>query len=192
MLLTVTCESKYSSTPSPYLRSINGFSSKADFENQGAWQIGKAHDPKGVRTIGMPQKYHSHSPRVVINSGLGVLTKPDRIEQGNEESWFSLLRNETEPLQHEWYCAKLPGPEELADRISWADARLNEEQFFGQPPWIFMTDVRPRLSVSSLMEGLSDVLSEVIAKEYVPNDHPSICLCLSRAYCPDYLVSKWR
>lgn len=126
VLLTITCET--------------------DFENQGAWQIGKAHDPNGVRTI-------------------GVLTKPDRIEEGNQGSWFSLLRNEKVPLEHEWFCVKLPGPEELRNRISGADARLKEDQFFTQLPWSTMEDVRPRLSVKSLTERLSDVLSDVIAQE---------------------------
>ncbi|KAF8340500.1 uncharacterized protein EI90DRAFT_2906014, partial [Cantharellus anzutake] len=115
-----------------------------DFENQGAWQIDKNHDPQGVRTI-------------------GVLTKPDRIEPGNEGPWFSLLRNEREHLEHEWFCVKLPGPEDLRNRISRAEARERENQFFGQPPWSSMHDVQPRLTVESLVERLSEVLSEAIA-----------------------------
>ncbi|KAF8323490.1 P-loop containing nucleoside triphosphate hydrolase protein, partial [Cantharellus anzutake] len=126
VLLTITCDT--------------------DFENQGAWQIGKAHDPQGKRTI-------------------GVLTKPDRIEPGNESSWFSLLRNEKEPLEHEWFCVRLPGPEDPPDRINRAKAQEKEELFFGQPPWTYMHDVRSRLSVDNLTERLGDVLSDAIAKE---------------------------
>lgn len=103
-----------------------------------------------------------------------MLTKPDRIEKGNEGSWFRLLRNEKELLEHEWFCVKLPGPEELSNRITKADARHREDQFFAQLPWSSMPDVHPRLSVKSLMERLSDVLSDAIAKECAPNGHPSI------------------
>ena len=49
ILLTVTCESEFRSTRLVYLQLT---SYTADFENQGAYQIARQHDPNGERTIG--------------------------------------------------------------------------------------------------------------------------------------------
>ncbi len=99
---------------------------------------------------------------------VGVLTKPDRIERGNEDPWFSLLRNEREYLQRGWYCVKLPGPEELASGISRDEARENEHRFFSREPWFpMMSDVRAHLSVDNLVEGLANALSDRVSKQWV-------------------------
>ncbi|KAF8323493.1 P-loop containing nucleoside triphosphate hydrolase protein [Cantharellus anzutake] len=125
VLLAVTCET--------------------DFENQGAWEIAKAHDPDHTRTI-------------------GVLTKPDRIEKGNQAKWLDLLKNQKELLQEGWFCVKLPGPEDLQRRIGRSEARQLERDFFQREPWASLQDMRLRLSVESLIERLSEILSDVIAK----------------------------
>jgi len=44
---------------------------------------------------------------------LGVLMKPDCIEAGNQDKWFSLLQNQTESLEQGWFCIKLPDNEQL-------------------------------------------------------------------------------
>ncbi|EKM81299.1 hypothetical protein AGABI1DRAFT_56763 [Agaricus bisporus var. burnettii JB137-S8] len=127
ILLTVACET--------------------DFENQGAHQISKAHDPEGKRTI-------------------GVLTKPDRIPLGEESNWLKFIKNEREPLENNWYCVKQPSSNDLKNNWTWQEARENEQQFFaGTAPWCELEGMYQKyLRTTNLVERLSGVLSDLIAK----------------------------
>ncbi|KIO03399.1 hypothetical protein M404DRAFT_145645 [Pisolithus tinctorius Marx 270] len=125
---------------------------ETDFENQGAHHLAKQHDPEGRRTVG--------------NHYTGVLTKPDRIPYGEEESWARLIRNEVEPLANNWYCVKQPGSSDLAQGITWAEARAQEDCFFaGTPPWCDLEDhFQSFLRTSKLTERLSNILAELISR----------------------------
>ncbi|KAF8991466.1 P-loop containing nucleoside triphosphate hydrolase protein [Cyathus striatus] len=127
ILLTVTCET--------------------DFENQGAFNLARLHDPEGKRTI-------------------GVLTKPDRIPQGEEQSWLAYIRNEREPLLNNWYCVKQPSSSELKTGMSWEEARSSENRFFSMtPPWSELDSVYQKyLRTFNLLERLSSILSDLISK----------------------------
>ncbi|KAH6910213.1 P-loop containing nucleoside triphosphate hydrolase protein [Coprinopsis sp. MPI-PUGE-AT-0042] len=120
---------------------------ETDFENQGAHRIARQYDPEGKRTI-------------------GVLTKPDRIPTGEESSWLPFIRNEKESLEHNWYCVKQPSSFDLRQNPSWADARRREDEFFSMTsPWSELdTHYQKYLRTSNLVERLSSVLSDLIAK----------------------------
>ncbi|KAI6044502.1 P-loop containing nucleoside triphosphate hydrolase protein [Pisolithus marmoratus] len=126
---------------------------ETDFENQGAHHLAKQYDPKGRRTV-------------------GVLTKPDRIPQDEEESWIRLIRNEVEPLDNNWYCVKQPSSHDIALGISWAEARNMEQEFFvTKKPWSGLDSyLHGLLGTSRLTERLSTILAELIAKRYVVYD----------------------
>ncbi|KAJ7027364.1 P-loop containing nucleoside triphosphate hydrolase protein [Mycena alexandri] len=127
ILLTVACET--------------------DFENQGAHNLTKKHDPEGRRTI-------------------GVLTKPDRIPQGDEESWLPLIRNEQETLENNWYCVKQPSSQDLKQGMTWEEARAREHEFFSlTPPWSELDPMYQKyLRTSNLVDRLSSILSDLISK----------------------------
>ncbi|KAJ7587407.1 P-loop containing nucleoside triphosphate hydrolase protein [Mycena floridula] len=127
ILLTVACET--------------------DFQNQGAQQLAKEHDPHGKRTI-------------------GVLTKPDRIPSGDEETWLSLIRNEEEPLENNWFCVKQPSTSDLKQGITWEQARSRENSFFlSTSPWNELDPMYQNyLRTSNLLLRLSKVLSDLITK----------------------------
>ncbi|KAF5355093.1 hypothetical protein D9756_005579 [Leucocoprinus leucothites] len=120
---------------------------ETDFENQGAHQLAKQYDPEGKRTI-------------------GVLTKPDRIPTGEEQNWLQFIRNEKEPLQNNWYCVKQPSSNDLKQNWTWEQARQKEDEFFlGTSPWNEIEPLYARyLRTKNLVERLSQVLSELIAK----------------------------
>ncbi|KAF9047683.1 P-loop containing nucleoside triphosphate hydrolase protein [Panaeolus papilionaceus] len=120
---------------------------ETDFENQGAHHLAKEYDPKGKRTI-------------------GVLTKPDRIPISEEDNWVPYIRNEKEPLDNNWFCVKQPSTEELKTIKSWDDARTLEEDWFScTSPWCELDGVYQKyLRTSNLVERLSSVLSDLIAK----------------------------
>ncbi|XP_006461470.1 hypothetical protein AGABI2DRAFT_192973 [Agaricus bisporus var. bisporus H97] len=120
---------------------------ETDFEDQGAHQLAKQYDPEGKRTI-------------------GVLTKPDRIPAGEEQSWLKFIRNEKEPLQNNWFCVKQPASNDLKNNWTWQQARQKEDEFFtATSPWNELEAMYVRyLRTKNLVERLSQVLSDLIAK----------------------------
>ncbi|KAJ7107917.1 P-loop containing nucleoside triphosphate hydrolase protein [Mycena epipterygia] len=120
---------------------------ETDFENQGAHHLTKKYDPEGKRTI-------------------GVLTKPDRIPRGDEESWLPLIRNEQEALENNWYCVKQPSSQDLKNGITWEQARSRENDFFTlTPPWCDLDPMYQKyLRTTNLIDRLSSILSDLISK----------------------------
>ncbi|CEL56749.1 hypothetical protein RSOLAG1IB_08051 [Rhizoctonia solani AG-1 IB] len=118
---------------------------ETDFENQGARSLAKQHDPDGKRTI-------------------GVLTKPDRIENGEEQKWLAFVRGETEVLSKGWFCVKQPSPSELEEGLSWSEARQREQEFFStKHPWATQSlAVRQHFGTARLTTRLSEILSDLI------------------------------
>ncbi|KAG8736179.1 hypothetical protein FRC10_009636 [Ceratobasidium sp. 414] len=131
---------------------------ETDYENQGARSLAKQYDPQGKRTI-------------------GVLTKPDRIEKGEEEKWLGFIRGETEVLSKGWFCVKQPSPSELEQNLTWQEARAREEEFFKtRVPWSSqMITVRQNFGTARLTSRLSEILSDQIAKRSLtPSSMPSL------------------
>lgn len=129
---------------------------ETDFENQGAHRLAKEFDPHGKRTV-------------------GVLTKPDRIPDGEEIHWISFIKNEKEPLEHGWFSVKQPSSNELKRGITWTEARQSENNFFSStPPWSEMEAMYQKyLRTSNLIKRLSDILSDLVAKR-LPEIHEEI------------------
>ena len=97
-----------------------------------------------------------------------VLTKPDRIDPGDEGKWLDMLRNRTEKFKHGWFCVRQPGLTQLQSRITPEEARRNEQQFFDTSrPWSNAEpDLRARLGAKSLSKALGQKLFDVIAKRF--------------------------
>ncbi|KAF7308050.1 hypothetical protein MKEN_01167300 [Mycena kentingensis (nom. inval.)] len=144
ILLTVACET--------------------DFENQGAHNLVKKYDPKGMRTV-------------------GVLTKPDRIPAGEEENWIPLIRNEQETLKNNWFCVRQPGTADLKHGMSWAEARERENDFFSlTAPWSKLDAVYQKyLRTPNLVDRLSTILSELISKR-LPEIHVELDRSIQQTY----------
>lgn len=119
---------------------------ETDFENQGAHHMAKQHDPNGERTI-------------------GVLTKPDRIPDGEEDYWLSFVRDEAEHLANGWFMVKQPSSNDLRQGMTWEEARESEKRFFlTRAPWSRETPYSHRFGTSKLTESLSNILSELIMR----------------------------
>ncbi|KAK7030959.1 hypothetical protein VNI00_013906 [Paramarasmius palmivorus] len=122
-------------------------SCETDFMNQGALQLAKKFDKDGKRTV-------------------GVLTKPDRIERGDEHEWLGFIRGQTQPLRNNWFCVKQPSTADLQRGITWNEARDKENRFFSMmSPWSEIEAMYQKyLRTSNLVERLSVILSDLIAK----------------------------
>jgi len=119
---------------------------ETDPENQRGRHLARRYDPGGERTI-------------------PVLTKPDRIDRGDENSWLEMMRNQKEKFKHGWYCVKQPGTAELQEKITWDQARQNEHEFFQySAPWSDAGDLNERLGTQKLSAALGQKLFNLIVK----------------------------
>ncbi|PFH47397.1 hypothetical protein AMATHDRAFT_42963 [Amanita thiersii Skay4041] len=120
---------------------------ETDFENQGAHRLTKQYDPDGMRAI-------------------GVLTKPDRIQKGEEGNWIAFIKNDKEPLENNWFCVKQPSSTELKVGLNWQEARRNEDTFFSSTsPWSELEGMYQQfLRTRNLVQRLSTVLSDLVLK----------------------------
>jgi hypothetical protein len=93
-----------------------------------------------------------------------VLTKPDRIETGEEQKWLAFIRGEDEPLSKGWFCVKQPSPSELEEKLTWNAARQREHEFFStRHPWATQSlTVRTHFGTARLTSRLSEILSDLI------------------------------
>ncbi|KAG9075764.1 hypothetical protein FS749_012528, partial [Ceratobasidium sp. UAMH 11750] len=121
---------------------------ESDFETHRSVFLARKYDPTGERTI-------------------GVLTKPDRIEPGEEERWLKMISGQANALKNGWFCVKQPNSKELRSRnYTWERARAKELEYFETtPPWSTISNThRKHLGTSKLANQLGDVLSIAIQK----------------------------
>ncbi|KAG0146883.1 hypothetical protein CROQUDRAFT_656895 [Cronartium quercuum f. sp. fusiforme G11] len=121
-----------------------------DLENQSAAALARQVDVSGTRTI-------------------GVLTKPDTLQAGEEEIWLQIIKGEK--LQHRllngYYVTRLPGPVESESSLTAQETRKLEENFFCQDPWNNLpSEIRGRLGVPNLIQTLSNRLLELILESF--------------------------
>jgi hypothetical protein len=124
-------------------RLINLLVSSEDFQNQPSVTLAKEADPSGKRT-------------------LGVLTKPDRIEEGTFGNWKPVLEGKEQKLLHGYYVVKNPDPKQLG-QLTWEQARANEKAYFQKDPWASLgSTITSRLGSSNLATKLSTLLEQII------------------------------
>ncbi|VDC05683.1 unnamed protein product [Peniophora sp. CBMAI 1063] len=118
---------------------------ETDFENQSAHRLAEQHDPHGTRTI-------------------GVLTKPDRIPKGEEETWIHLLNAELDAV--DYFCIKNPASQEIKDGVSWELARTREREFFeSTAPWATLDwHHNQKLGTDKLTARLGKSLTNLIVR----------------------------
>ncbi|KAL8965577.1 MAG: hypothetical protein Q9183_003776 [Haloplaca sp. 2 TL-2023] len=109
-----------------------------DIATQEIVDMAKVHDPKGQRT-------------------LGVLTKPDLVDEGAEEAIIDIMRGVRQKLNLGWCMVKNPGQKDLNEETF---ARHGSERSFfkDQAPWSTLD--KERVGVASLRRLL--VRTEVI------------------------------
>ena len=116
-----------------------------DLENQEIREIAKTLDPDGRRTV-------------------GILTKADRIPEGQEAPWMKILQNQQERYQllHGYFAVKNPGQPELDEGLSNEEAREKEEEFFRGECWQAAKD---RCGTKQLRECLCQLLHDLVNQQ---------------------------
>ena len=95
---------------------------------------------------------------------LGVLTKADAVEKGDESMWMDIIQGKKNKLKNGYYVTKQPGPNELAKKPSFEESRRQEQEFFTMTePWKSSdAQVKFRTGVPKLTTELSKLLSHLI------------------------------
>jgi hypothetical protein len=116
---------------------------------------------------------------------LGVLTKPDRSPEAGHERWAQYITGDIEPLEHGWYCVKLPDTQNAHPQPpTLLEAREQEYRWFKKTsPWtVLPSQAQRRLGTKRLVRQLESILSNLISKKYAMiyicsglavNDHPA-------------------
>ncbi|KAL9121034.1 MAG: hypothetical protein Q9187_002408 [Circinaria calcarea] len=119
--------------------------SRNNLANQEVFRIAKIHDPEQTRTI-------------------GVMTKLDALQAGDEQAAFQIACNETERLKLGWYCVRNRSTEDINNGVTVEQREINEEEFFTRPVW---RDLDKRLvGINSLLKALAKLLLEHIDREF--------------------------
>ena len=122
-------------------------------------------DPKGERT-------------------LGVLTKPDLVDEGAEPAIMDIVEGRSHALNLGWCIVRNSGEKQLKD--STAERHAREKLFFtSKAPWNKLP--KDRVGIPALHARLVDTLSELIRREF-PN--VSIVPIIAQASCQSNLLCR--
>ncbi|OBT97129.2 hypothetical protein VE01_04870 [Pseudogymnoascus verrucosus] len=118
-------------------------SANVDIATQEILTMAEKADPKGLRT-------------------LGVLTKPDLVDDGAEHQVIDLVMGKRNKLKL-GYCIVRNRSQKELDTDS--DSRTRKERsFFGTDPWSSLP--KDRVGVDALKSRLQDLLSEIVQREF--------------------------
>ncbi|KAF8253495.1 P-loop containing nucleoside triphosphate hydrolase protein [Wilcoxina mikolae CBS 423.85] len=113
--------------------------------NQKIFRLAKEADPKGSRTV-------------------GLLTKPDAVQAGDEARVMDVARNRVTQLTHGWFVVRNRSTEEVRSGVT-AERRLkNEQTFFQTDPWRSLD--KNRVGIQALERFLRNLLYEHVRREY--------------------------
>lgn len=124
-----------------------------DIATQEILEMAELHDQKGVRT-------------------LGVLTKPDLVDRGAEQSVIDLLEGKRDKLGLGWSVVRNPGQQQIKDE-SEIDRYESEKLFFTTTePWNKLD--KDRVGIDALQGRLKEILTEMVRREFpnVRSSHP--------------------
>uniref|UniRef100_A0A8C4X528 Interferon-induced GTP-binding protein Mx-like n=1 Tax=Erpetoichthys calabaricus TaxID=27687 RepID=A0A8C4X528_ERPCA len=125
--------------------------SNVDIATTEALKMAKEFDPTGQRT-------------------LGILTKPDLIDKGNEENIVDIVRNLVIELKKGYMIVKCRGQQDIKKKLSLEEAIQNERVFFEQHSYF-----SPLLDD---MKATIPLLAEKLTNELVEHISVSAPLCL--------------
>ncbi|CUS11644.1 unnamed protein product [Tuber aestivum] len=113
--------------------------------NQEVFRMARAADPTGSRTV-------------------GVVTKCDALQLGEEGGILRILQNEAEHLKHGWFAVKNRSAKDIRNNVTIEERHVNEEKFFKTSPWCELE--RNRVGIRPLKSFLGKLLHEHIREEF--------------------------
>lgn len=98
----------------------------------------------------------------------GVLTKPDTIQEGEEQQWLDIMEGRRHPLKHRYFVTRHPNQKELNRGITFEDARQNEMAYFATSIWRRAApSMKSRMGTTQLTAQLSRLLTRFVLRRSV-------------------------
>uniref|UniRef100_A0A670YT44 MX dynamin like GTPase 1 n=1 Tax=Pseudonaja textilis TaxID=8673 RepID=A0A670YT44_PSETE len=117
--------------------------SNVDIATTEALKMAQIVDPEGERT-------------------LGILTKPDLIDEGTENETVDIVRNQRVPLKKGYMIVKCRGQSDLTNKLSLEDAVKKEREFFEEHKFFSRLLKEGRATIPFLAERLTQELTKHI------------------------------
>ncbi|XP_065533066.1 interferon-induced GTP-binding protein Mx1 isoform X2 [Lathamus discolor] len=89
---------------------------------------------------------------------LGILTKPDLVDRGTEESVIKIMQNKVIPLKKGYMIVKCRGQQDIHDKLSLATAIQQERKFFQTHKHFSILLKERRATIPHLAEKLTNEL----------------------------------
>lgn len=144
IIMSVASYIYYAIAISDILNSAVG-SSVNETANQKVFQLAREADATGTRTV-------------------GVLTKPDAIQEGDEGRVMDVARNKVTILYHGWLVVRNRSTDDINKGVTLEGRLKNEEAFFKTEPWRNLD--KERVGIKSLEYFTRNLLYSHIRKEY--------------------------
>ncbi|XP_032076267.1 interferon-induced GTP-binding protein Mx1 [Thamnophis elegans] len=119
--------------------------SNVDIATTEALKMAQTVDPEGQRT-------------------LGILTKPDLIDEGTENETVDVVRNQRVPLKKGYMIVKCRGQSDLTSKLSLEDAIKKEREFFEEHKFFSLLLEEGKATIPFLAEKLTHELTEHIQR----------------------------
>ncbi|NWW46957.1 MX protein, partial [Pedionomus torquatus] len=110
---------------------------------------------------------------------LGILTKPDLVDKGTEESIIKILQNQVIPLKKGYMIVKCRGQQDIHKKMSLATAIQQERRFFENHKYFSMLLEERKATIPYLAEELTNELVRHITKT-LPALENQICEVLQK------------
>ncbi|QGA19055.1 hypothetical protein EYB26_006743 [Talaromyces marneffei] len=95
---------------------------------------------------------------------VGVITKCDALQRGDEKEVLNIAQNAVEKLTHGWFLVKNRSTQDLNDGVTLQERDVKEKAFFQAAPWNSLS--KERVGVEPLTPFLSNLLLNHIKKEF--------------------------
>ena len=97
-------------------------------------------------------------------TSVGVLTKADRVQEGDHEYWLRVLNKELHSLRRGYFVTRLQGPAERQGNQTWEESRIREAKLLFNQPWC--NAEKRYLGIKNLGNALGETLEEMIKARY--------------------------
>ncbi|XP_076210418.1 interferon-induced GTP-binding protein Mx-like isoform X2 [Aptenodytes patagonicus] len=112
-----------------------------------------------TEALKMAQEVDPHGERT-----LGILTKPDLVDRGTEESIINIIRNMVIPLKKGYMIVKCRGQQDIHNNLALASAIQQERKFFETHKHFSILMEEGRATIPHLAEKLTNELVRHIIK----------------------------
>ncbi|KIX04833.1 uncharacterized protein Z518_05704 [Rhinocladiella mackenziei CBS 650.93] len=158
--------------PGIFKNTTPGITTKEDISLVRSMVLGYMENPRSVMLAVIPANVDVATQEILQLAAdvdpdgkrtLGVLTKPDLVDQGAESRVVDLLQGQAHPLRLGWHVVRNPGQQHLSD-MSLDRGRLEQDFFNTRVPWNKLETYK--VGIESLRLRIQYVLSDLVRQEF--------------------------